>query len=124
MQHLKVEIGGGENSTDGSEPSHAITRAELAHPKARGYKFWLMSEARRRNPAILLDCLPWCYPGWLSGRFSQDSADWHAAFLEVARRQFGLELDWVAAAKTRWGPTPHGSSTRSAPRWTPRATRG
>ena len=25
FQHLKVEIGGGENSTCGSEPSHAIT---------------------------------------------------------------------------------------------------
>ena len=33
FQHLKVEIGGGENSTCGSEPSHAITREELAHPR-------------------------------------------------------------------------------------------
>ena len=30
FQHLKVEIGGGENSTCGSEPSHAVTRDELA----------------------------------------------------------------------------------------------
>ena len=63
FQHLKVEIGGGENSTCGSEPSHAITREELAHPKARGYEFWLMKEARNRNPRIMLDCLPWSYPG-------------------------------------------------------------
>ena len=65
FQHLKVEIGGGENSTCGSEPSHAVTRAELSDPKARGYEFWLMAEARKRNPKIMLEGLPWAFPGWL-----------------------------------------------------------
>ena len=106
LQHLKVEIGGGENSTDGSEPSHAITRAEVARPKARGYEFWLMAEARKRNPQILLDGLPWCYPSWLAGRFSQDSADWLVAFLEVARRQYGIEMDWLAASQNEMGTDP------------------
>jgi len=106
LQHLKVEIGGGENSTDGSEPSHAVTREELAHPKARGYEFWLMAEARKRNAKILLDGLPWCYPGWLSGRFSQDSADWLVAFLDVARKQYGLEIDWLAAGQNEMGTDP------------------
>jgi hypothetical protein len=55
FQHLKVEIGGGENATCGSEPSHAVTRAELADPKARGYEFWLMAEARKRNPQVVLE---------------------------------------------------------------------
>ena len=36
FQHLKVEIGSGENSTCGSEPSHVVTRDELADPKPRG----------------------------------------------------------------------------------------
>ena len=103
LQHLKVEIGGGENSTCGSEPSHAVTREELAHPRARGYEFRFMSKARKRNPRILLDCLPWCYPGWISSRFSQDSADWYAAFFDVARKQYGLELDWAAAAQNEMG---------------------
>ena len=44
FQHLKVEIGSGENSTCGSEPSHVITREELADPKPRGYEFWFMAE--------------------------------------------------------------------------------
>src|SRR5208337_3240569 len=65
FQHLKVEIGSGENSTCGSEPSHAITREELADPKPRGYEFWLMAEARKRNPGMFLDCLPWAYPHWV-----------------------------------------------------------
>lgn len=103
LQHLKVEVGGGENSTCGSEPSHVITRDELASPKARGYEFWLMAEARSRNPQIQLDCLPWCYPYWISGRFSQDSADWLVAFLDVARKQYHLEIDWLAAAQNEAG---------------------
>ncbi|MGA2617440.1 MAG: hypothetical protein ABSF26_07510 [Thermoguttaceae bacterium] len=103
FQHLKVEIGGGESSTCGSEPSHAVTRKELACPKARGYEFWLMKEARKRNPAVILDCLPWSYPGWIRGRFSQDASDWFLAFLEVARRQYGMEVNWISAAQNENG---------------------
>ena len=103
FQHLKVEIGSGENSTCGSEPSHVVTREELADPKPRGYEFWLMAEARKRNPQIILDCLPWAYPHWVGQRFSQDSADWFVTFLEVVRKHFGLELDWIAGAQNEMG---------------------
>ncbi len=103
FQHLKVEIGSGENSTCGAEPSHAITREELAAPKARGYEFWLMAEARKRNPQVILECLPWAFPAWTGGRFSPASAEWFAAFLETARQQYGLELNWVSAAQNEMG---------------------
>lgn len=103
FQHLKVEIGSGENSTCGSEPSHAITREELADPKPRGYEFWFMAEARKRNPRIILDCLPWAYPSWVGDRFSPESAEWFAAFLQVARKHYGLELDWISAAQNEMG---------------------
>jgi galactosylceramidase len=103
FQHLKVEIGSGENSTCGSEPSHAITRQELLDPKPRGYEFWLMAEARKRNPQVILDCLPWAYPHWVGDRFSQESADWLVAFLEVARKYYGLEMNWVSAAQNENG---------------------
>lgn len=104
LQHLKVEIGGDDNSTCGSEPSHVINREELKTPKARGYEFWLMAEARKRNPKIILDCLPWCFPSWIKGgAFSQDSADWFAAFLEVAKKQYNLDIDWVGAAQNEMG---------------------
>ncbi|MBN2506590.1 MAG: hypothetical protein JXQ71_07840 [Verrucomicrobia bacterium] len=106
FQHLKVEIGSGENSTCGSEPSHEVTRDELADPKPRGYEFWLMAEARKRNPRILLDCLPWAYPHWVGHRFSRDSAEWVAAFLDVARTHYGLKLDWVSAAQNEMGTDP------------------
>jgi len=103
LQHFKVEIGGGENGTCGSEPTHALTREELAKPVPRGFEFWLMAEARKRNPQVMLDCLPWSYPYWVSSPFSQDSADWYVAFLDVAKNNYGLKMDWVAAAWNEHG---------------------
>ena len=103
FHHLKVEIGCGENSTCGGEPSHVISLAELADPKPRGYEFWFMAEARKRNPEITLDCLPWGFPHWVEERFSQHSADWFVAFLEVARKHYGLEIDWISAAQNELG---------------------
>lgn len=103
FQHLKVEIGSGENSTCGAEPSHAITRDELLDPKPRGYEFWLMAEARKRNPQVILDCLPWGYPAWVGNRFSQASADWFVAFLETAKKHYGLDINWISAAQNENG---------------------
>lgn len=103
FQHLKVEIGSGENSTCGSEPSHVITREELNNPLPRGYEFWLMAEARKRNPNVILDCLPWGYPRWVGDRFSQASADWMVSFLEVARKHYGLDVNWISAAQNENG---------------------
>ena len=48
LQHLKVEIGADVNSTDGSEPSHMRTTTD--HSSTRGYEWWLMAEAHKRNP--------------------------------------------------------------------------
>ena len=62
LQHLKVEVGGDVNSTDGSEPSHMRSRSD--HNYTRGYEWWLMVEAHKRNPNIILDILPWGAPGW------------------------------------------------------------
>ncbi len=63
LHHLKVELGGDVNSTDGTEPSFARTREEFKHPRPeyfqRGYEWWLMREAKKRNPRIYLDVLQW-----------------------------------------------------------------
>src|SRR6201995_793836 len=63
LQHLKVEIGADVNSTDGSEPSHMRTPQDKNF--TRGYEWWLMQEAHRRNPKIILDTLAWGAPGWV-----------------------------------------------------------
>lgn len=98
LQHLKVEIGGEMNSTDGSEPSIAHSREEMANPNFhRGYEWWLMKEARKRNPRILLDVLPWGAPGWIgNGKYySQDMADYVVKFIQGARKAHNLEIDYV-----------------------------
>src|SRR5579884_2015999 len=57
LQILKVEIGGDTNSTDGAEPSHMHTRGDLNCD--RGYEWWLMAQAKARNPNIKLAALTW-----------------------------------------------------------------
>jgi galactosylceramidase len=100
FQHLKVEMGGGENSTCGSETSHAITREELKNPVSRGYEFWFMKEAKNRNSDMILEYLPWSFPGYLKDDiYTKESAEYFVTFLDVAKRDWNLDIDWVAAAE-------------------------
>lgn len=101
LQHLKVEIGGDVNSTCGTEPSHARTRKELENPKPeyfqRGYEWWLMGEAKKRNPNIYLDCLEWGTPGWIGdGNFySKDNINYIIAFIKGAKQYHDLKIDFT-----------------------------
>ena len=101
LQHLKVEIGGDVNSTCGTEPSHARTREEFENPKPeyfnRGYEWWLMEEAKKRNPEIYLDCLEWGAPGWIGeGKYySQDNINYIIAFIKGARQYHELKIDFT-----------------------------
>src|SRR5215211_864119 len=63
MQILKVEVGGDTNSTSGAEKSHMHTATDLNC--ARGYEWWLMEQAKLRNPNIRLAALAWGAPGWV-----------------------------------------------------------
>ena len=76
LQILKVEIGGDTNSTSGAEPSHEHTRGDLNCN--RGYEWWIMEQAKARNPNIKLYGLAWGAPGWIgNGNFwSQDMIDY------------------------------------------------
>ena len=60
---LKVEIGGDAQSTEGTEASHMHN--EWDENYSRGYEWWLMTEAKKRNPKIKLYGLPWVFPAWL-----------------------------------------------------------
>lgn len=95
LQHLKVEIGGDVNSTDGSEPSQM--RGRFDHDYTRGYEWWLMNEARKRNPQIVLDTLAWGAPRWIGGGdfYSDDMANYVADFIEGARRKLGLDIAYT-----------------------------
>ena len=94
LQILKVEIGGDAFSSCGAEPSHQHTRGVI-NPSG-GYEWWLMREAKSRNPAIKLYALAWAVPGWIGGGnfWSQDMADYLVSWLDCATGH-GLTIDYL-----------------------------
>lgn len=94
--YLKTEIGGDGNTTCGSEPSFARTKAEMDAPNYnRGFEYWLMKEAANRNAGIELDALEWSMPGWFNGIWSQDNADYLVKFIQGAK-QWGLNMKYIS----------------------------
>ncbi len=105
LQRLKVEIGADVNSTDGSEPSHM--RSASDHDSTRGYEWWLMAEAHKRNPQIILEILPWGAPGWVysdsdrsasTGKptlYTPKMAGYLTDFIKTAKRDYGLDIGYV-----------------------------
>ena len=102
LQVLYVEIGSDKNGTQGSEPSHARSREELDHPKPecyeRGYQWWLMKEAKKRNPEIRFDATAWNAPLWVGvgsgGFWSQDMCDYYASWIKGAKIYHGLDVNY------------------------------
>jgi len=105
---LLVEIPGDGNSTQGSMPSHMHTRDDLDYN--RGYTWWIMKEAKRRNPKLSLDATAWSAPGWIGDNknnevnqvdrdnadfWSQDAVEYYIKWLEGLRSVHGLELDAI-----------------------------
>jgi len=88
---LLVEIPGDGNSTQGSMPSHAHYRGDANFH--RGYMWWVMQEAKRRNSALSLDATSWSAPEWVGSFWSDDMVDYYIAWLQGLRRAHGLELD-------------------------------
>jgi galactosylceramidase len=101
---LYVEIPGDGNSTQGSMPSHAHTRDDLN--AWRGYMWWEMKEAKRRNPALTLDGAAWSAPGWVGEHshgdfFSQDAAGYYVSWLKALRDVHGLRLSALGMRNER-----------------------
>lgn len=110
---LLVEIPGDGNSTQGSMPSHMHSRDDLDY--SRGSTWWVMRQARLRNPAISLDGTAWSAPGWIgtSGAlypqstgedyqgdakfFSADTVDYYVKWLRGLRDVYGLQMDAMGA---------------------------
>ncbi|SEJ73629.1 galactosylceramidase [Sphingobium sp. AP50] len=105
---LLVEIPGDGNSTQGSMPSHMHSREDLNFH--RGYTWWILSEAKERNPRLSLDATAWSAPGWLGTEgklfprmegqgdakfFSPDTIDYYVHWLDGLRREYRLELDAI-----------------------------
>jgi O-glycosyl hydrolase len=93
---LKVEIGGDVDATVGAEASHMRTPDEVDCD--RGYEWWLMREAQKRNPDIRFYGLPWGAPGWFDGGYwSQDRVDYLVAWVECAQAN-GFTIDYLGGA--------------------------
>ncbi|XP_046548420.1 galactocerebrosidase-like [Haliotis rubra] len=86
---LKVEIGSDTQSTDGTESTHMRTPDEENYD--RGYEWWLMLEAKKRNPDIKIYGLPWGFPGWVGGSTGNIYVDPDRTAMYVVK--------WVMGAK-------------------------
>lgn len=88
---ILVEVPGDGNSTQGSMPSHSHYRGD--NNFMRGYIWWVMREAQRRNPQLALDATAWSAPAWVGNFWSDDMVDYYIAWLQGLRQVHGLELD-------------------------------
>eukprot|EP00057_Strongylocentrotus_purpuratus_P033022 XP_789829.3 PREDICTED: galactocerebrosidase [Strongylocentrotus purpuratus] len=92
---LKVEIGGDAQSTEGTEPSHMHSPDDENYQ--RGYEWWLMKEAKKRNPNIKLYALPWGWPGWVGNYTNSPYTD--------IKQTIGYVMKWLQGARTVHGLT-------------------
>ena len=100
LQVLKVEIGGDIITTDGSESSHMHEKGVVnLHT---GYEWWLMSEAKKRNPEIKLYGLPWAYPGWVSNDPVTGAHNATGTPFTHPEQTSEYVLEWVKGAKTEY----------------------
>ena len=106
VQILKVEIGGDGQSTEATEASHMHTRTDLNYE--RGYEWWLMKEAKARNPDVKLYGLSWAVPGWIGDGckasncsmdeqyyWGEDNIDYHLKWLDGAKSAHNLTIDYL-----------------------------
>lgn len=99
LHHLKVEIGGDGQSSEGVEPSHAHFEGDAVF--TRGYEWRLMVEARRRNPDIILSALAWTWPGWVGAGATSPWSDppraaaYIVTWLVAARDVYNLTFQYV-----------------------------
>ena len=88
---MLAEIPGDGNSTQGSMPAHSHYRGDYNFQ--RGYMWWVLREAKARNPQLLIDATAWSAPAWVGNYWSQDMVDFYVSWLQGLRSVYGIELD-------------------------------
>lgn len=94
-------MGSDVDTTNGAEASHM--RAESGDLSFnRGYEWWLLREAKARNPSLVTYALPWGWPAWVGG--GSDGSPWTnvtrpveymLSFLRGARDVHNISMDYV-----------------------------
>ena len=101
LQMVKIEMGGDTQSTEGTEASHMHTKDDLNC--SRGYEWWVVAEAKKRNPDIKTMALAWGVPGWIGasgdGFYSQDNIDYHLNFCYCAEAVWNFTVEYMGIWK-------------------------
>jgi len=110
LQLLKLEIGGGANSSDGAEASIEPVRGRI--DCRAGYELSIARQAVALNPYLKLYGLQWSAPGWVrnhtgSGLFTQDDIRYLLDWLGCARQQ-GLAISYLGG----WNESDNGRHGR------------
>ncbi|XP_048249460.1 galactocerebrosidase-like isoform X2 [Haliotis rufescens] len=96
---FKVEIGGDAQSSEGTEATHMRSPDDQNYN--RGYEWWMMKEAKKRNPDIKLYGLPWGFPGWLEDPIAsvygqpERTAQYIANWVIGAKKYHNLTIDYI-----------------------------
>ncbi|KAK3796635.1 hypothetical protein RRG08_008389, partial [Elysia crispata] len=107
----------------GTEASHM--RYSWEENYERGYEWWLMKEAKKRNPSIKLYGLPWGFPGWVgegSGNPYHNvlkTADYIVRWVNGAKKTHNLTIDYIGI----WNEAPYNVTyikinSKKGSRWT------
>ncbi len=78
----------------------------------RGYEWWLMQQAKARNPNIKLYGLAWAAPGWIGTTgapvwdsnnpiWSQDMVNYYIAWIQGAKSHYNLTIDYIGGWNER-----------------------
>eukprot|EP00035_Acanthoeca_spectabilis_P015476 m.309082 g.309082 ORF g.309082 m.309082 type:complete len:229 (-) comp16369_c0_seq59:7333-8019(-) len=102
---LKVEIGGDGDSTEGSESSHEHVQGEISCN--RGYEWFVMKEAKMRNPEIRLYGLSWSFPNYLAGATGNpldnpNTPTYIADWIACAKNAHNLTIDFIGYGAPIW----------------------
>ncbi|XP_052771770.1 galactocerebrosidase-like isoform X1 [Mya arenaria] len=97
---LKVEIGGGSMSGVGSEATHIYYDGDENYE--RGYEWWIMREAKKRNPNIKIYGLPWVFSGVVSKgqsdspyTFPDRTVDYIIKWIKGAQDHHNITVDYI-----------------------------
>jgi Glycosyl hydrolase family 59 len=107
LQLLKLEIGGGTNSSDGSEPSIDPTGKKVNC--GAGYEFAIAKRAVKLDPSIKLYGLQWSAPGWVGNSvFTQADRTYLLQWLGCAKKA-GLTISYLGG----WNENDNGGKHRT-----------
>ena len=81
-------------------------------------QFWLMKEAKKRNPGVLTYGLIWGAPGWVNnqtGFYGEDLLQYQVKWLQCARDSHGITVDYLGFWNEReWGSPSYTKQLRAA----------